>query len=65
MATEEFSAGSKYQEVTTKCFCCGRLIPTEGIEETTDGEVRLYCSADCIDVYERYRRPHGPTAGHG
>jgi hypothetical protein len=56
--SEGFAAGSTYREPTKKCFCCGRLIPTEGVEGVTEGVSRLYCSEDCIDVYARYRIPY-------
>ena len=55
---EEFASGSSYREADQKCFSCGRLIPHEPQHKKLLGEVRMFCSEDCIHVFEKYRLPY-------
>lgn len=55
---EEFAPGSSYREADQKCFSCGRLIPHEPQYKRLLGEARMFCSEDCIQVFEKYRLPY-------
>ena len=55
---EEFASGMRYEEITRKCFCCGRMIPHEPLLRETLGEERMFCSEDCVEVFRTYRLPY-------
>jgi hypothetical protein len=55
---EEFSTGMRYAEPIHKCFCCGRLIPSEPVVAKMHGLDREFCSEDCVSVYNTYRLPY-------
>jgi hypothetical protein len=55
---EEFASGMRYEEVSRKCYCCGRVIPEEPVWHEMLGSPRMFCSEDCIHVFTRYRMPY-------
>lgn len=52
---EEFSAGSKYDEILQKCHLCGRMITSNPIVHDVEGISQDFDSSQCIEDLQRYR----------
>lgn len=48
-----------YREVSElpRCGSCGKLLTVGGIEEERFGRVLVFCSPQCIRVFDTYKAP--------
>jgi ribosomal protein L24E len=48
-----------YREVSElpRCGSCGKLLTVGGIEEERLGRVLVFCSPQCIRVFDTYKAP--------